>query len=408
MKPALTLLLVLLTGLLTGCGPAMPESTPAESPASLHERILTLDTHCDTPLRIMGDKVDMGRDNTDRRAISKLDFIRMERGGLDVSFFAVFISQGKRTPEGLAIARAKTFKTLDVVDSVLSTHSELAVPATRAADASQLAASGKRVIYLGLENGFPIGKDLDMIQTFYDRGIRYITLCHVRNNDICDSSTDSAEFGGLSEFGEEVVTEMNRLGLMVDVSHISDDAVRDVLQVTKAPIIASHSCARAVRDHARNLPDDLLKAIADNGGVIQLCILSHYVKETGSYPERDSARAAWKAKWEPLKPWDAQEQDQRWAEEDIIDDTYPPILATVSDAIDHLDHMIEVAGIDHVGIGTDFDGGGGLADCFDASELPNLTTEMLKRGYTEEMIAKIWSGNLLRVFGEVEEVATGM
>jgi membrane dipeptidase len=274
-------------------------------------------------------------------------------------------------------------------------------------DAYRLEKEGKRAIFIGIENGYPIGNDISLIQDYYDRGARYITLCHTRNNDICDSSTDDngPEHDGLSQFGEEVVKEMNRLGIMIDVSHASDASFYDVLQLSNTPVIASHSCARAICDNPRNLDDDMLRALADNGGVIQMCILSAYVEEPQPNPERDSARAALREKW---NNWDnLSDEEMKLARKDWQDMNvqFPRKLSSVKKVVDHIDHMKEVAGIDHIGIGTDFDGGGGVEGCYDVSEMGNITIELVRRGYTEEEIEKIWGKNLMRVMSQVEEYA---
>ncbi len=218
-----------------------------------------------------------------------------------------------------------------------------------------------------MENGYPVGTDLSLIKTYYDLGARYITLCHWANNDICDAATDPAgpEHNGLSTFGRQVVAEINRLGMMIDISHASDKTVRDVLEESTAPIIASHSSARAVYDHPRNLSDELLRMIGEKGGVVQATI--EYVKAHASYDR--------------------------------------PELPTVAEFVDHIDHIVNIAGIDHVGIGTDFDGGGELSDCYDVSEMGNITRELVKRGYTAKQIQNIWGGNLMRVFKNVQEAA---
>ncbi|MFP4691641.1 MAG: dipeptidase, partial [Bacteroidales bacterium] len=220
-------------------------------------------------------------------------------------------------------------------------------------------------------------------------------------------STDSNPplHDGLSDFGMEVVEKMNRIGMMVDVAHISDEAFYDVLEVTRAPVIASHSNARAVCDHPRNLNDDMLVALAENGGVLQLCVLSSYVKEMEPDPERDAAFDELREKWNNFEGLTDDEMDQAREEWSALGTKYPRPMATVSDLVDHVDHVVDLIGIDHVGIGTDFDGGGGLEDCFDASELDNITLELVKRGYTKEEIEKIWSGNFLRVFRDVEAIA---
>jgi len=388
---------------INGCASMNKQAIQKQPEISLHQRILTIDTHADTPIQLMRFNDDMGI-RGDARKINggQVDFIRMAEGGLDASFFAVFLGQGDRSPEGNDQAYRKAEKIVAAIYQSVEQYPELAAIATTAADAEKLAAVGKRAIYIGLENGYPIGTDISKISTFYDLGARYITLCHTKNNDICDSSTDTAEHGGLSDFGRQVVVEMNRLGMMVDVSHISDLSFYDVLELTDVPVIASHSCARAIRDHARNMDDDMLQALAANGGVVQMCILGHYVKEVVQSAERDLAYRAYKDKWGKYD--DRTEEQKALARIDYhkMEQEFPEKLATVADAVDHIDHMVKIMGIDHVGIGTDFDGGGGLADCYDVSELGNFTLELVQQGYSEEDIAKIWGGNLLRVFRAVE------
>jgi membrane dipeptidase len=333
-------------------------------PSEIHQNILTVDTHVDTPLLIHYLDLDLGEYHDPYEEFSKVDFPRMEEGGLDAIFFAFWVAQGPRTSEGNEDARQLFLDIYNTTNTHLQQYIDRAGIALSPSDAYSLEAEGKRAIFYGMENGYPVGTDLSLVSTYYDLGIRYITLCHTSNNDICDSSTDSAgpEHNGLSAFGEQVVQEMNRLGMMVDVSHISDEAFYDVLALTTAPVIASHSNARAVYDHPRNMSDAMLTALAENGGVIQVPLLYVKAEDPGNPP-------------------------------------------TVSDVVDHIDHIVQVAGIDHVGIGTDFDGGGEVEDCFDVSEIGNFTVELVRRGYWEEQIEKIWGGNLMRVFSEVEQVA---
>ncbi|MGB6339640.1 MAG: dipeptidase, partial [Candidatus Aminicenantaceae bacterium] len=267
---------------------------------------------------------------------------------------------------------------------------------------------GKRAAFIGMENGYPIGRDLSLIEKYYNRGVRYITLCHSGDNDICDSSTDQGgpEDNGLSEFGKEVVAECNRLGIMVDISHASEKSFFDIVEMTKAPIIASHSSARALCDHPRNLTDAQLKALAENGGVIQICFVSSFVKEQPPTPERDAAIEALREKYGSRR--DIQDEAARakaMEEYQEVYEKYPGEKTTLQELVDHIDHVVELIGVDHVGIGTDFDGGGGVEGCNDVSEMPNITEELLKRGYSEEDIQKIWGGNIMRVFSRVIEVS---
>lgn len=397
--------LILLLLVLTACNRTGEEERLQRLALQIHERTLTIDSHTDTPLYLSRAGFEFGELHDARTHGSRVDLPRMEAGSLDAAFFAVFVGQGTSDEEGFerAFGRAET-----IYDSVMATierypQVELA---TRWNDAERLKSEGRRAIYIGVENGYPIGYDLSRVKHFYDRGARYITLSHTRNNHICDSSTDTTMHNGLSHFGETLIREMNRMGMMVDVSHISDSSFFDVLAITEAPVIASHSSARAVCDHPRNLSDTMLKALAKNGGVIQVCLLSNYVKEMPPNPQRDSVMAEIRAKYRNFVDLSDEEMNQARAAWRAMNINYPPNLASVSDLVDHIDHIVEIAGIDHVGIGSDFDGGGGLSDCYDASELPNITIELVKRGYSENDIRKIWGENLLRVMREVEQAAT--
>jgi membrane dipeptidase len=329
----------------------------------IHHKILTVDSHVDTPQRLMAPGFDISKRHDPEIDHSKVDFPRMKEGGMDALFFAVFVSQGNRTPEGNFQAKKRADVLFDSIYALFSKFPGEAGLAVSPSDAYKLKKQGKRAIFIGMENGYPVGNDLSLIQEYYSKGARYITLCHNRNNDICDSSTDSTENNGLSEFGRSVVKFMNKTGMIIDVSHISDKSFYDVIALSKAPIIASHSCSRALCDNPRNMDDDMLRALAKNGGVIQMCFLSAYVKK----------------------------QD--------------PNTATVSDVVDHIDHIVRIAGIKHVGIGTDFDGGGGVIGCNDVSQMKNITRELLKRGYTTRNIRKIWGGNLMRVMTQVNKIA---
>jgi len=382
-------------------------SSPEEKAAKIHEKVFTIDTHCDTPMMLFRPGFDIGKKNDREKGGGRVDFVRMKEGGMDAMFFAVFLGQGPRTPEANEKAKNEALEIIDSIYSAVEKYSDIASLGFNPSDGYNIEKEGKRAIYIGMENGYPVGKDISLLNTFYDRGVRYITLCHTSNNDICDSSTDrnGPEFDGLSSFGEEVVSEMNKLGMLIDVSHISDSSFYDVINVSQAPVIASHSCARALCDNPRNLTDNMLKELADNGGVIQLCILSDYVKTPAPYPARDSAFAALRQKFDNFDQLSDTEKDDARSEWYALNQKYPRELATVSEAVDHIDHIVSVIGIDYVGIGTDFDGGGGLKDCYDVSQIGNITLELVKRGYTEKEIEKIWGGNVMRVFREVQKVA---
>ena len=399
------LLLIFLLMALSQAGRADHDPRLARKAARIHEAAFTVDSHTDTPILLARYGFDFGGRHDLQNDRSKVDLPRMRDGGLDGIYFAVFIGQGPRTPEGHRKAREEALMILDSIRATLDRYPDELVPATRASDLKRIAREGKRAIYLGMENGYPLGNDITLLEDFYGQGIRYITLVHSSNNDICDSSTDTLEHGGLSPFGEEVVSRMNDLGIMVDLSHASDDTFYDVMELSRAPVIASHSCARALCDHPRNLTDDMLLKLKEKGGVIQLCFVDEYVKTPEPYPQRDSARQAIREKYGEFGELTDAEREAFMEEWFELDRKFPVKLPTVKDAVDHIDHIVEVAGIDHVGIGTDFDGGGALADCYDVSQLGNITLELVRRGYSARDIKKIWGGNLTRVLSEVEKAA---
>ncbi len=375
----------------------------------LHSRILSVDTHCDTPMRLLRPGFNIAeRHDPAGRNSGKIDLPRMREGRLDAEFFAAFVGQGPRTPEGYARARVTADRLIDAVLKMTSENPGVIGLALTPDDAYRLKKQGKLIAFLGMENGYPIGRDLSLVGSFYGRGVRYITLCHSWDNDICDSSTDTRdpEDRGLSDFGKKVVAECNRLGMMVDVSHMSDRSFYDVLKATRTPVIASHSSARAVCDSPRNLNDDMLKALKKNGGVIQICFLNDYVKKLPVNQEREQAMKAFKTRYGDLNATnDRALQEKAMAEYEEIDNKYPEPMPTVSDLVDHIDHVKKVIGIDYVGIGTDFDGGGGISGCSDVSGMIHVTEELIRRGYTDGEIEKVWGGNIMRVFRKVIETS---
>lgn len=391
------------------CSSIKSEQDMVAKARAIHVQVLTIDTHCDTPMRMTDPNWDVGeRHQPGKPHSGKIDLPRMKEGGLDAEFFAAFVGQRERTAENYRWAQNKADELITAIKGMCEKYGEIIALAITPDDAYRNEKEGRLSAYIGMENGFPIGKDLANVKRYYDMGVRYITLCHTRNNDICDSSNDrkGPEHHGLSDFGRQVVAEMNRLGMIVDVSHISDEAFYDVLQVSKAPVIASHSCTRALCDNPRNLTDDMLKALAKNGGVMQMCIFSGYVKKTKPNPEREKALQMIRDKygpWEQIK--DPQVRENYREEYHAVFEKYPQEKATVQDVVAHIDHVVKLVGVDYVGIGTDFDGGGGVIGCDDVSEMPNITIELVKRGYSEKDIRKIWGGNFMRVFRQVVQVA---
>jgi len=386
--------------LLAGCGNY--EEQLIKKANKIHASVLTVDTHCDTPMNLVRSDFDLGVKHTD----GCVDFPRMQEGGLDAEFFAVYIGQSLRDDSSFTKVHNRALEIFDAIHKNVEKNSTMAELAYTPDDAYRIKKAGKIAAFIGVENGYPIGKDITRVKQFYDLGARYITLSHSRNNDICDSSTDpkGAENNGLSTFGTEVVREMNRLGMMVDVSHISDKSFYDVLKVSNAPVIASHSSCRALCESQRNMDDKMLLALKENGGVIQICILSNYLKTPEPNPELEAKVKEVQQKYGDINSLTAEQKAQMRTEVRETERKYEK-LATVKDAVDHIDHVVQVIGIDYVGIGTDFDGGGGIEGCKTVTDMKNITIELLRRGYSKQDIAKIWGGNVMRVFRKVEETA---
>jgi len=391
------------------CSVAKTPPTVEAKARELHKRILTVDTHCDTAFSLLRKDWKIGdRHDPALRASGKIDLPRMREGGLDAEFFAAFVGQGPLTPEAYAKAKDSAMRAVEAVRRMTEEYASVIGLAVDPQGARRLKKEGKLTAFIGLENGYPIGRDTALIKLFHDQGVRYITLCHSSDNDICDSSTDrrNPEDKGLSAFGREVVAECNRLGMIIDISHASEKSFYGVLAASRAPIIASHSSARAVCDNPRNLTDDQLRALARNGGVVQICFLGAYVKTPPVIPEREKAMKELEAKYGSVRDIrdDALRMKAR-AERDAINQKFPQVQPTVKDLVDHIDHVKKVVGVDFVGIGTDFDGGGGVAGCDDVSGMIHVTEELVRRGYTDREIGKIWGGNFFRVFQKVIDLA---
>ena len=383
------------------------ESELIERAILIHKKVLTLDTHADTPLRMIEPGFRMSDRHDPNETGSKVDYPRMIEGGLDAIFFAAFVAQDIRNDKGNFRAKNLCVQMIDSILSSIQQNSDVVGLALNPEDAYSLEKEGKRAIYIGIENGYPIGEDLSNIETYYKKGVRYITLVHSSNNDLADSATDPAgpEHNGISELGSKVVKEMNRLGIMVDVSHGSDAVFYDAIKISKAPIIASHSNARSVTNHKRNMTDDMLKLIAKNGGVVQLTMLSNYLRDPVPNITAEKLKKELLSSIKPIDQMTTLEKETMRKRLNEIDDNYPIAPANLKNVVDHIDHIVNVAGIDHVGIGCDFDGGGGIDGVFDVSQVMNITVELVKRGYNEDQIAKIWGGNLIRVFSEVQTIA---
>lgn len=408
------------TGALHRQSTSMSEDEIAALSKSIHERVLTMDTHDD----ISGDFASERDDETSPENRRQVTLYKMKKGGLDAEFFAVFTGTAGRTSTEYDAAYKRAIGLFDAIQRLPQRYPDLVEIATSPADVIRIHNAGKLAACVGMENGYPIGTDLARAKEFYEKGTRYITLTHSGHNQICDSSTPrenepKEEYGGLSEFGRKVVAEMNRLGLMIDISHASKNASLEVLKLSRAPIIASHSGASAINENPRNVDDEILQLIKKNGGVVQVVSLADYVKTRTDSPERLAAQNEIRKEFglpegrgdAARRAMMALSQDQRTKLRERIrelDLKFPRTPVTVQDMVNHIDYIVRTIGIDHVGVGTDFDGGGGVTGFNDASESLNITTELVRRGYSEEEIGKIWGGNLLRVWREVEKVAGKM
>lgn len=379
------------------------EQIRMEKAEKLQRSILTLDTHTDTPMRLWNKNYRIDMDNP----TGCIDFPKMRQGSLDVESFGIFTWQGGRDTAFYNKAYKRGLATLAMINELPEKYPDQVGIVSIPDDMYRLKKEGRLGILPTIENLTLIGDDISRISELYDGGVRMFGLVHSYHNDISDSSSDttSAEYGGLSPLGEEVVKELNRIGGIIDVSHASDSAFFDVIRLSKAPIVASHSSVRAVADHNRNFSDSMLEALKENGGVIQICILGDYVKNLPENPEYNRRYAELRKEYRSL-PADAKEsRDSLMREIRGLKEIYPDQKILVSDYVDHIDYVVNKIGVDYVGIGTDFDGGGGIDDCKDASQLINITAELMDRGYTKEEIEKIWGGNFIRVFREVLRLA---
>ena len=393
-----------------------------EKAQAIHDRVLVLDTHVDISVtNFTADK------NYTEDLGNQVNLPTMEAGGLDVAWFIVYTGQGALTPEGYDKAYENAISKFDAIHRLTKEIAPERIGlAVSSAEAKELHASGKKIAMIGVENAYPLGTDISRVKEFYDRGARYMSLSHNGHSQFCDSNTGEKDSlwvdKGVSDLGKLVIKEMNKWGIMIDVSHPSKQSIKDMITLSKAPIIASHSSARALCNHSRNLDDEQLEWMKSNGGVVQTVAFSSYVST-----EKHSAHAAALSEkvtalakerglemksWDEIRKLEATERDRymktyramsKEAASMMSDEDPKPV--DVADYVDHIDYLVKKMGLDHVGISSDFDGGGGIYGWNDASETLNVTAELVKRGYTEAQIAQVWSGNLLRVLDDVAAIA---
>ncbi len=327
----------------------------------LHRKIISIDTHTDSPLDFKGTY------SIGNRGQYQVDIPKMREGYLDAQYLACWVRQGELTPSGRLKAKNRIDDLIESIYQQVERNYESCDVARTPHDIYKLKSEGKKAFLIGIENGYALGKDINLIEEYFKKGVTYITLCHSINNDICDSSSDKSgpKWNGLSPFGKKVIAEMNRSGILIDLSHASDATFWDVMNLSEVPVFASHSSSRAIYNCDRNLSDEQLRAIAETGGVAQACLVDEFL-------------------------------------------TSNPKSSNIEDFMNHLCHMIDVAGIDHVGIGSDFDGGAGVKGCNGDNDLIQITMRLIERGFSDEDIAKIWGGNFLRVLSNAQKYASEM
>lgn len=400
------------------------EESIEQTATRIHESVITIDTHDDINVKNFTDSI-----NYTQRLETQVNLPKMMEGGLDVAWLIVYTGQGDLNAEGFEKAEENAMSKFDAIHRLCKELApeqiELALTSN---DVRRIAKSGKKVAMIGVENAYPIGEDLSNIEKYHELGARYISLSHNGHSQFCDSNTGERDsiwlHNGLSELGKKAVKEMNRVGIMIDVSHPSKESMKQMIALSKAPIIASHSSARALCGHSRNLDDEQLRMMKENGGVVQTVAFSSYLNT-----EKDEKRSAYmKSVYEQV----ADSLQMEWyersefstlskAQQEAFIENYPKVMkigkdlardlkdappaVDVADFVDHIDYMVQLIGIDHVGISSDFDGGGGIEGWSDASETFNVTLELVARGYSDEEIEKLWGGNLLRVLDEVQAIS---
>jgi len=374
----------------------------------LHQKMLTLDSHLDTPASLDLPGWSIEEEHQVHGDYTQVDLPRMKKGGLDGGFWAIYTPQGPLTEEGFRKSRDfALMRGVSIREMVAADPANFAL-ALEAKDAADIATAGKRIVFMSIENAYPLGEDVSLLKTFYDMGVRVSGFAHFAHNQFADSSTDPSKkprYGGLSPLGKELLKEMNRLGIVPDASHSSDQVLDDLLTLSTSPVLLTHSGCKAVYDHPRNIDDEHLKALAAKGGVIQMNAYGGYLRAIKPNPQRQEAMKALLGQLREDAKLSSEQRAALLAKRHEIDRLYPETeRATFDDFMAHMLHALKVVGPDHVGIGLDWDGGGGVVGLEDVVDLPRITAALLKAGYSEADVQKIWSGNVLRVLAAAEAV----
>ncbi len=419
--------LILLISIFSSCNTEKKMTTEelVQYAKEIHKHVIILDTHNDINVKNFTDSI-----NYSQRLDNQVNLPKMKEGGLDVSWLIVYTGQDSLNTEGYEKAYDNAMSKFEAIHRLVEQYAPDQIELALSADEVRiLYTSGKKIAMIGVENGYPVGTDIGNVKKFYDLGARYMSLAHNGHSQLSDSHTGEKDniwlHNGLSELGKQVIAEMNKYGIMVDISHPSKEAIKQMIALSKAPVIASHSSARALCNHSRNLDDELLQLVKENNGVVQAVAFKSYLN-TEKFDKRvkydievakqilDSMNVEWLEREEIGKLSAA----DRGVYFEHLGKMVPirnkkmkhmkdlPPAVDVGDFVDHIDYLVEKMGVDHVGISSDFDGGGGIEGWEDASETFNVTLELVKRGYTEIQIHKLWADNLLRVLDDVQKVAT--
>ncbi len=368
----------------------------------IHNDIFTVDAHSASAANFLKENFDPAQLND----FGSFDYPRMAQGGLDACFFAIFPGRSIRGESNINVTFKRIETTVDAIMKSIIDNPNIVGAGLHPDDGYRIIKEGKKAIYMGVESGFAINT-VEMVKEYFDMGIRYMTLCFNTNSMLCDSSTDpkGAEHNGVSQLGVDVIREMNRLGMMVDASNVSDKAFNDILEYSGAPVIVSHSACRALCSNHRNISDEMLLQLKGNGGIVNITLLSQLLKS----PEVDNSiqqkLSELEEKYKDLIGVDPTKYMDEYNSERERVVTESRQNASVVDLVDHIEHVVQVIGIDYVGISSDFDGGGGIDGCRDVTEIENITRELVLRGYSRSEIEKIWGGNFMRVFRDVAKVA---
>ncbi|MEM9939600.1 MAG: dipeptidase [Pseudomonadota bacterium] len=404
--------------LLTACTPMSDQvgsqiSAPGQADEvtdidALHQSLVVYDSHLDIPAIFHTADYDFGARGSYEEDRTQVDLPRMKEGGLDGGFWVIYTAQGPLTDVAYRAARNQSLMRMTSIRELTAKYHEDLELAFTADDADRIISEGKRVVFQSMENAYPLGEDVSLLETFYIGGLRMVSPAHFRNNQFGDSATDvSAQHDGLSPLGEELVREANRLGLILDGSHVADSTVEDMLELSTTPIILSHSGPKAIYGHPRNVPDELLLRIAEDGGVIQINALGAYLEALEPTPERAAGLAEIAAEFgTDFASMSPETIAQVRAARRALDAVHPAPRSTFEKYLEHVFYTIELVGIDHVGIGADWDGGGGVEGMSDITDLPKVTQALLDAGYDEEDLAKFWGGNMMRLLREVEAAKT--